>query len=242
MSDGAVLGMKRACLEETVPWLPILMYHRVVPRVEEPDPHSLKVSTREFDAQMRYLKDRGYESVYFDGLAVAASNGDSPWTKPVIITFDDGYRDTFTNALPILKRYQLRATVLLVSAHVEGSNLWDRCWAEASPLAGLDEIREVAKHGIRFGAHGVTHRPLTELSAEGPTVRWLVPRQTWKTYWAATSQPFSTRIAGLRRCTARWRGTPATLPPVASSSGSTTRELWVVRLGSDIELMAKDIG
>ena len=166
MSDGAVLGIEEARREETVPWLPILMYHRVVPRVEGPDPLRLKVSMSEFDAQMRYLKDRGYQSVYLDDLAVAASNGDSPWTKPVIITFDDGYRDTFTNALPILKKYQLGATVLLVSAHVGGSNLWDLGGAEASPLVGLDEIREMAMNGIRFGAHGVTHRRLTELSAE----------------------------------------------------------------------------
>ncbi len=163
---GTVLENDEACRSETVPWLPILMYHRVVPRVEGPDPHNLKVSTSDFDAQMKYLKDRGYQSVYLDELGTAAGNGFSFWTKPVIITFDDGYRDTFTNALPILKKYQLGATVLLVSARIGGSNLWDLGRAEASPLVGLDEIREMAKHGIRFGAHSATHRPLTELNTE----------------------------------------------------------------------------
>ena len=166
VSNGTGPGIEEARRAETVPWLPILMYHRVVPSVEGPDPHRLKISTSEFDAQMRYLKDKGYQSVYLDELGVAAGNGFSLWTKPVIITFDDGYRDTFTNALPILKKYQLGATVLLVSARVGGSNLWDLGRSETSPLLGLDEIREMAKHGIRFGAHSATHRPLTELNTE----------------------------------------------------------------------------
>ena len=152
-------------VQQRVPWLPILMYHRIVDRVDGSDPYHLKVSTAEFEAQMKYLSDRGYQSLFLEEVALSTPD-DFSRAKPVVITFDDGYRDTYTNALPILLRHQLKATVLLVSGHIGATNTWDGDKAEASPLLGLREIGEMAKHGIRFGSHSVTHRSLPALSSQ----------------------------------------------------------------------------
>ncbi|MCI0438816.1 MAG: polysaccharide deacetylase family protein [Chloroflexi bacterium] len=159
-----VMGMDNVQLPEKARWLPILMYHRVVDSLDAPDPYRLNVSVAQFESQMRYLRDRGYEAVRLDEVVRASGKGGSPWRKPVVITFDDGYMDTYTRAFPILKEYGMTATVLLVSGHIGGTNAWDRGEVPATQLAGPSEIREMARHGIAFGSHSVTHRPMTALN------------------------------------------------------------------------------
>lgn len=147
-------------------WLPILMYHRIVDDISGPDPYNLCVSTAEFETQMRYLKDRGYRSITLEELALMTIRGDPPLGKPVIITFDDGYKDVFDHAFPILQRHQLTATHFIVSSCIGGVNVWDRGRVEVTPLMGLEELKEMRKHGMDFGSHSATHRPLTGLGLE----------------------------------------------------------------------------
>lgn len=156
--------------QQGFPWLPILMYHRVVDRVDGSDPYHLKVSTAAFELQMQYLRDHGYQSLFLEDVALTATNGGLLWSKPVVITLDDGYRDTYVSAFPILRKYQMKATVLLVSGRIGSSNTWDVDKAETSPLLDLDEIGEMAEYDIKFGSHGVTHRSLLDLS----------PAEAWK--------------------------------------------------------------
>ena len=150
---------------EKLNWLPILMYHQIVDDLDaQPDPYNLNVSVAQFESQMEYLNNKKYQSVHLDDVAWASQKGDSPWIKPVVITFDDGYMDTYTKAFPILQKYGLTATVLLVSGQIGGTNVWDHGEVPYTSLMGTTEIREMAEHGIGFGSHTVTHRPMTELS------------------------------------------------------------------------------
>ena len=144
-------------------WLPILMYHRVVNQVDGSDPSNLCVSTVEFEAQMRFLRDRGYRSISFEELALTTVHGSRPREKRVIITFDDGYRDFYDHALPILRRYQQTATLFLVSSSIGGLNSWDRGQAAVVPLLGMAELNEARKYGIDFGSHSSTHPRLPDL-------------------------------------------------------------------------------
>ena len=161
------LGPERALETPVVPWLPILMYHRVVDEVDGPDPYGVCISAREFKAQMKDLCDRGYQSISIDDVASAAREGRWPWDKPVVVTFDDGYMDNYVNAFPVLQRFGLGATVMLVSSHIGGANVWDEgTYVEGAPLLGMREIEEMARHGIGFGSHTVTHRAMTLLSRE----------------------------------------------------------------------------
>jgi len=150
--------------DQSVPWVPILMYHRVVPAIHGSDPYSMCVTTAQFEQQMRFLKERGYRPILLDELA----EGRQPGGKRVVITIDDGYRDTFTHAFPILRKYGLSATVFLVSSSLGGPNDWDRDKAkiEDVPLLALSDVREMQRYGISFGSHSVTHRPLPDLTAQ----------------------------------------------------------------------------
>ena len=75
--------------------IPVLMYHSI-----SDDGSSLSVSPNKFLEQMEYLSKSGYNSINFNQIYKENK-------KPIIITFDDGYKDNLINALPILKKYNL---------------------------------------------------------------------------------------------------------------------------------------
>ena len=114
---------------------------------------SLAVEPSDFDWQMKYLVDHGYHSITPDELYdFLAGRGTLP-DRPVLITFDDGYEDNYTNAYPILKKYNLKATIFIVTGFVskrKGYLTWD-------------QLREMEKNGITAQSHTVTHAPLPEL-------------------------------------------------------------------------------
>ena len=147
-----------------VRWLPILMYHRIVDEIDSPDPYYVKVTTKEFDSQMRSLRDQGYQSVTLDELPDLARSH-SRVAKPVVITFDDGYEDTYSHALPVLRKYGYGATVLLVADQVGKANTWDGEKVEAAPLLNKRQIEELGRHQIGVGSHSLTHQALTDLDS-----------------------------------------------------------------------------
>ena len=117
---------------------------------------SLAIEPEDFDWQMKYLVDHGYHTISIDELYdFLAGQGTLP-DRPVLITFDDGYVDNYTNAYPILKKYNLKATIFIVTGFVSkrrGYLTWD-------------QLREMEKNGIMAQSHTVTHAPLPELSDE----------------------------------------------------------------------------
>ena len=167
MNASEVIGVEEAERAKKVPWLPILMYHRVVDQLKGSDPYRLCVTTTEFEAQMKYLRDRGYQSISLDDAVSGIAQQKLPWTRPVAITFDDGYMDNYTHAFPILRKYRQKATVMLVSSRIGQVNGWDQedC-VEGVPLLGMDEITEMGECGISFGSHTVSHRSMPELDHE----------------------------------------------------------------------------
>jgi peptidoglycan/xylan/chitin deacetylase (PgdA/CDA1 family) len=138
------------------------MYHQVV--AENPgDIHA--VSVEMFADQMRWLHKHSYQVTAVEELFSGGGFKHSKSRKPQIaITFDDGYLDNFTNALPILKDYGFKATIFLVSKRVGRTNDWDQAPSLAgAPLLGWKNIQEMADYGIQFGAHSCTHPDLTHL-------------------------------------------------------------------------------
>jgi peptidoglycan/xylan/chitin deacetylase (PgdA/CDA1 family) len=86
---------------------------------------------------------------------VDASAGGN-WRGLVGLTFDDGYRDFLTEAMPILDRYDFTATVFVLTGRFGGSNEWDRPGPQKALLTA-DEVRHVAASGIEIASHGVNH-------------------------------------------------------------------------------------
>ena len=133
--------------------IPILMYHSV--ENGAPPENRLVVSPQTFDRQMRFLKEHRYNVISLERLAglLKAKAVIPPWT--VVITLDDGYRNNYTEAFPILKRYGLPATIFVIVKEV-GRPQHDRL--------SWEEIKEMQSSGlITVGSHCLGPEPLINI-------------------------------------------------------------------------------
>src|SRR5947207_2534839 len=94
--------------------VPILMYHQVSPNPPGPF-RKYTVNPRAFAPQMNWLAHAHYTPITFDALLSYRGGAGSLPAKPIIITFDDGFRDCFTYAVPILKAQGFTAVFFLVA-------------------------------------------------------------------------------------------------------------------------------
>jgi peptidoglycan/xylan/chitin deacetylase (PgdA/CDA1 family) len=143
--------------------VPILIYHSVSENLfGKSHPYShINTSPAVFRKQMLYLRQAGYRSIDLGELMKGFENG-ADLTKTVLITFDDGYQDFLTDAMPVLKQYGFTATVFLATGRIQQTSM---------RLEGVDyltwsEVRELHEEGIRFGSHTVTHPDLRCLGPE----------------------------------------------------------------------------
>jgi peptidoglycan/xylan/chitin deacetylase (PgdA/CDA1 family) len=149
-------------------WIPILMYHHVVPRRHQGLGH-VEVTVQEFEQQMKYLKDHGFRATHLTEAARGLSLGKKAGDRPVVITFDDGYLDVYHHAFPILKKFHFTADLFLVSSYLDRRGSHAGAGSPMQPL-GMTHIEEMAAYGLNFGSHSITHRRLTLLS----------PQESWE--------------------------------------------------------------
>lgn len=135
------------------------MYHRVARRQTTP----LTVSVAQLEEQLRWLLARGFVAVSVADAIAAAQQARALPAQPLLITFDDGYVDTFELARPVLQRLGLRAAVFVPSAFVGGTSAWDR---DAQPLMNAAQLHALAAEGWEIGLHSHTHRNFRTLSAD----------------------------------------------------------------------------
>lgn len=143
--------------------VPILMYHSISENLfGKSHPYShINTSPDVFLQQMRSLRQAGYRAIDLSELMNGFENG-IDLAKTVVITFDDGYQDFLTDAMPVLKQYGFMATVFLATGRIQQTSL---------RLEGVDyltwrEVRELHREGIRFGSHTVTHPDLRCMGPE----------------------------------------------------------------------------
>jgi peptidoglycan/xylan/chitin deacetylase (PgdA/CDA1 family) len=138
----------------------MLLYHKIdeVPAgVRHPE---IYVTPARFAAQLAMLRRLGMRGVTVADY-VAYRRGERPLPpRPVVITFDDGYRSNHDVAFPILRRHGFPATIFLVSGLLGGTNVWDPHEPQ-EPLLELPEIGEMQRAGIDFQSHTRTHARLT---------------------------------------------------------------------------------
>ena len=128
------------------------------------------VSDTTFARQMAALKAYGFQTITLtDFLNYRAGKVSLP-ERPIIITFDDGYQDFYTHAVPILKSMGLTATVFLITGKIGTSekdrqdNSWDSKEAiYPTKLLIWDEVRAFIKEGFQVGSHTVTHPDLASI-------------------------------------------------------------------------------
>jgi peptidoglycan/xylan/chitin deacetylase (PgdA/CDA1 family) len=117
------LGLTRSLWRDR---LLILRYHSICGDSEKPDyvSPSISVPVTAFEQQVRHLS-RSYECISLDQAVISLTSGERPPSRAVAVTFDDGYRDNYRYALPILSRYRVPATIYLVSSTLrERRALW----------------------------------------------------------------------------------------------------------------------
>jgi peptidoglycan/xylan/chitin deacetylase (PgdA/CDA1 family) len=137
--------------------VPILMYHRinVVTPSTPVESRGLTVHPAVFARQMTWLKRQGYRTITQRELFEALMCGRPLGPRPILITFDDGYRDVFFRASPVLTRLGMRATAYVVSGRISGGDPSFLTW----PL-----LHALERRGIEIGSHTVAHHDLTTLS------------------------------------------------------------------------------
>jgi peptidoglycan/xylan/chitin deacetylase (PgdA/CDA1 family) len=142
-------------------WVPILYYHRVVASLPAHDPFGNCIHVQTFRSQLAWLARRGYHSIPLAALSrVFESDGrdQSLGPRPIVITFDDGYEDVYTQAWPVLAEFGFTATVFLVSDAIGRDNAFDAAYvSERVPMLAADQIRALSAAGVSFGSHSRTH-------------------------------------------------------------------------------------
>lgn len=130
--------------------VPVLMYHAVDSQIW--GHRELFVTPEVMEAHLKFLLDNGYDPIFFEDLHRA-----DQYDKPVILTFDDGYRNNYTELFPLLQKYQVKATIFIVTSSI-GSK-------ETSMTA--EQVKELSDSGlVSIQSHTVNHRVLRGLPAE----------------------------------------------------------------------------
>ncbi len=144
----------------------ILMYHRVNDDLPE---HNLVTRTKAFEAQMKFLHNHPgvYRVVALKDLETrhpGIFTEEGPRTN-VVITFDDGYRDNYLNAYPVLKKFNFRATIFLTTGLIGTNDKFNRyAHLRERDMLNWEEVTEMLGNNISFGAHTVSHPHLPQLS------------------------------------------------------------------------------
>jgi len=144
--------------------LPILYYHKItnppaeVPRVD------IYMEPSGFARQMAFLKLLGIRGINLTEFMNYFESGKKPLSRCVVITFDDGYRDNLTNALPILKKCGFSATIFVMAGFIGQPMKADYAHPQGELILSKEEICRLVKEGIDIQSHGMTHKPLTTLS------------------------------------------------------------------------------
>lgn len=133
---------------------PILEYHQIA---NETDPISetYNVKPAEFSAQLDYLQEKGYTTITLqDFMRVKHGKGNLP-AKPIILTFDDGYVDNYTEMLPILEAHNMKAVVYVITNEIGKPG-----------YLTLEQIKDMQERGIEIGSHTADHLSLKLLDKD----------------------------------------------------------------------------
>lgn len=149
--------------------IPVIMYHRVIRDKSEGGVHGIYVTESQFEKHLKYLKQKGFETITFkDLLNNKYKDRFNREKKQIILTFDDGYTDNYNYAFPLLKKYGFKCVIYLLS-HLN-YNKWD-VEVKENPehkfdLMDMSMIKEMEEYGIEFGGHTKTHPKLATLPIE----------------------------------------------------------------------------
>lgn len=135
--------------------VPILMYHYISTPPRNADKYriDLSVTPQDFERQLQFLRTNDYTAISLYDLYDHLTLGRSLPPKPVVLTFDDGYRDQYENAFPLLKKYGMAGTFFLSTDFINAGNPNYLTWKM---------VREMSDAGMRIESQGRTHSDLRQ--------------------------------------------------------------------------------
>ena len=138
----------------------ILTYHRI----DYDSTDRLAVNPEDFARQMEFLKREGYKVISVNDVINNIQKGRHFETKTIAITFDDGYLDNYTYALPILQGHGLNATFFLATGFVDMNKTFSLTTTlnRPKPMSWQD-VQTMVRYGMSMGAHTVNHAKLTQI-------------------------------------------------------------------------------
>ncbi len=153
--------------------IPILMYHKIPDKPIE-SPNRIFITKENFKKHLNFFRLRGLTPITFvDYKNIAEGNikytqGCMPIPKrPIILTFDDGYEDNFTNLLPIMQKYGYKGVIYLLGDENITYNYWDADKGDHKDmLMNTAQKQAFVRAGWEIGAHTLSHPNLTQISAE----------------------------------------------------------------------------
>lgn len=144
--------------------IPVLLYHKISKPRSDTRIRGAFTPPRRFFKQMSYLKSQGF--VFYTASELIKhfeERGEFP-RRAVALTFDDGWKDNYTNAFPVLKQLGIKATIFIIPSSI--GQMSSGATAEGEkPHAHLsqEEILEMSREGIEFGSHTMTHKLLNKI-------------------------------------------------------------------------------
>ncbi|MEG2015151.1 MAG: polysaccharide deacetylase family protein, partial [Clostridia bacterium] len=132
-----------------VRYLPIIMYHQILKSRNG----AYIVSPKQLENDIVALKEQGYTTVLLREVIDFVNGGCSLPKKPIIITFDDGYMDNYYNAFPILKDFNMVATIFCITSNLDGTYYLSK-----------EALNEMSSYGIDIESHTVNHPHLDKMT------------------------------------------------------------------------------
>ncbi|MBP9854747.1 MAG: polysaccharide deacetylase family protein [Candidatus Omnitrophica bacterium] len=185
--------------------VPILMYHHV----DDMGKHDVSTVTPEqFEGSLQYLAKNHFEVLTLDDVVEANKNNKRLSRKSVVITFDDGAENNFTNAFPLLKKYGYKAIMFVISDRVglPGYMTWD-------------QIAEMQEYGIVIGSHTRRHKYLPELNHDELTDEIFNSRKIFQEHLKTPVNHFSYPIGGFNNSIKEMVRNAGYLSAVATNRG-----------------------
>ena len=132
-------------LNEELPFLPVVMYHRVSNRTL-PNDGGRVLPVLEFEEQLMFLRDAGYTTLFASDYHKIRKGVMPCPDKPIMLTFDDGYDDNLLEAYPLLRRYRIRANFYIITGSI-GANghMTER------------QLQRIDPRFVEIGSHTVNH-------------------------------------------------------------------------------------
>ncbi|MBC7876673.1 MAG: polysaccharide deacetylase family protein [Anaerolineales bacterium] len=157
--------------------VPILLYHRIDRSLTDSQYY---VSPDEFEEQMKLLWDWGYTTISTELLVKAIEEGTDLPLRPIIITFDDGHLNNYTNAFPVMKKYGFTGTLYIVGKYMG-----------TPEYMNAEQIREMVADGWDVGSHSMSHLDLTSLDPQQQQYEIVESRRFLETELGIPIQTFS---------------------------------------------------